>query len=193
VHRIHSILSFYIAVTWCKHLFCSVAGIHKSTCADIFFGRYSQNFNNVGLKLLTKKFLNHLVYKNWQRNSLIVVNYIFFLAQQPLVCQVLLIIEDSWSHSVTHTTLGCTPLDKWSAWCNDLYLTTHNTQNRQISMPLAGFKSTTPASKWLQTHTFDWPLGQEMFTAANYCFVLNIQNQKSAAKACSEYFNYCLF
>jgi hypothetical protein len=35
--------------------FCSVEGIHKSTCADIFFGIYSQNFNNVGLKLLAKK------------------------------------------------------------------------------------------------------------------------------------------
>jgi len=174
--------------------FCSVEGIHKSICADIFFGRYSQNFNNVGLKLLTKKFLNHLVHKNWQRNSLIMVNYNkFFLAQQPLVGQVLLTNEDSWPNLVTHTTLGWTPLNEWSAWCTDLYLTTHNTQKRQMSMPLAGFKSTAPASEWPQTHTLEWPLGQEMFTAANYCSVLNIQNQKSAAKAGSEYFNSCLF
>ena len=32
-----------------------------------------------------------------------------------------------------HTTLGRTPLDEWSARRRDLYLTTHNTNNRQTS------------------------------------------------------------
>jgi hypothetical protein len=40
----------------------------------------------------------------------------------------------AWSHSTTHThTLGWTPLDEWSAQRRDLYLTTHNIQNRQSS------------------------------------------------------------
>jgi hypothetical protein len=34
-----------------------------------------------------------------------------------------------------HTTVGRTPLDEWSARRGDLYLTTHNTHNRQTSMP----------------------------------------------------------
>jgi hypothetical protein len=32
-------------------------------------------------------------------------------------------------------TVGRTPLDEWSARRRDLYLTTHNTHNRQITMP----------------------------------------------------------
>ena len=34
----------------------------------------------------------------------------------------------------THTTLNRTPLDEWSAWFTDLYLTTNNTHNRQTSI-----------------------------------------------------------
>jgi hypothetical protein len=37
----------------------------------------------------------------------------------------------------------------------DLYLTTHNTQKRQTSMPPAGFKPTISASKRSQTHALD--------------------------------------
>jgi len=33
---------------------------------------------------------------------------------------------------IGHTTVGRTPLDEWSARRRDLYLTTHNTHNRQI-------------------------------------------------------------
>ena len=45
------------------------------------------------------------------------------------------------------TTVGRTPLDEWSALCRDLYLTTHNTHNRQTSMPLVGFEPTISAGK----------------------------------------------
>jgi hypothetical protein len=37
--------------------------------------------------------------------------------------------------TLRHNTFGRTPLDEWSARRRDLYLTTHNTQNRQASMP----------------------------------------------------------
>jgi len=47
-----------------------------------------------------------------------------------------------------HTTVGRTPLDEWSARRRDLYLTTHDTHNRQISMPLVGFKPTISAGEW---------------------------------------------
>jgi len=40
-----------------------------------------------------------------------------------------------------HTTLGRTPLDEWSARIRDIYLTTHNTHNRQTFMPPAGFET----------------------------------------------------
>ena len=38
------------------------------------------------------------------------------------------------------TTVGSTPLDEGSARRRDLYLTTHDTHNRQISMPPVGFE-----------------------------------------------------
>ena len=40
------------------------------------------------------------------------------------------------------STVGRTPLDDWSAHRRDLYLTTHDTHNRQISMPPMGFEPT---------------------------------------------------
>jgi len=53
------------------------------------------------------------------------------------------------------TTVGRTPLDEWSARRRDLYLTTHNTHNRQTSMPPVGFEPTIPAGERPQTHTLD--------------------------------------
>ena len=41
------------------------------------------------------------------------------------------------------TTVGRTPLHEQSARRRDLYLTTHDTHNRQISMPPVGFEPTT--------------------------------------------------
>jgi hypothetical protein len=57
--------------------------------------------------------------------------------------------------TLRHTTLGRTPLDEGSARHTDLYLTTHNTQKRQTSMPPPGFKPTIPASERPQTHALD--------------------------------------
>ena len=39
------------------------------------------------------------------------------------------------NHSQLHITVGWTPLEDWSARRRDLYLTTHNTHNRQTAMP----------------------------------------------------------
>jgi len=43
-------------------------------------------------------------------------------------------------HTQRRTTVSRTPLDEWSARRRDLYLTTHDTHNRQISMPPMGFE-----------------------------------------------------
>jgi len=57
-----------------------------------------------------------------------------------------------------HTTLSRTPLDEWSARRRDLYLTTHNTHKRQISIPSVGFEPAIPASERQQTHALDLPV-----------------------------------
>ena len=42
-------------------------------------------------------------------------------------------------HTQRRATVGRTPLDEWSVRRRDLYLTTHNTHNRQTSMPPVGW------------------------------------------------------
>ena len=59
-------------------------------------------------------------------------------------------------HTQRCTTVGRTPLDEWSAHCRDLNLTTHNTHNRQTSMPPVGFEPTISAGERPQTYVLDW-------------------------------------
>ena len=54
-----------------------------------------------------------------------------------------------------HSTVGRTPLDEWSARRKDLYLTTHDTHNRQISVPPVGFEPTISVGMRLQTYALD--------------------------------------
>ena len=58
-------------------------------------------------------------------------------------------------HTQRRTTVGRTPLDEWSARRRDLYLTTHNTHIRQISMPPVGFEPTISAGQRPQTYALD--------------------------------------
>jgi len=79
---------------------------------------------------------------------------IFFLRCSPVRVMV-----SSFLRFLDHTqwsiTAGRTPLDKWSVRRRDLYLTTHNTHNRQKSMPPVGFKPTISEGERSQTYTLD--------------------------------------
>jgi len=55
-------------------------------------------------------------------------------------------------HTHTH---GRTTLAEGSVRRRGLYLTIHNTHNRQVSMPPAGFEPAIPASERPQTHVLD--------------------------------------
>ena len=50
-------------------------------------------------------------------------------------------------HTQRRSTVGRTPLGEWSARRRDLYLRTHDTHNRQISMPPVGFEPTISAGE----------------------------------------------
>jgi hypothetical protein len=50
-------------------------------------------------------------------------------------------------HTQRRTTVGSTPLDELSARRRAHYLTTHNTHNRQTSMPPVGFEPTISAGE----------------------------------------------
>jgi hypothetical protein len=57
--------------------------------------------------------------------------------------------------TLRHTTLSKTPLDKWPARHRDLYLTTHKTHNRNVSMPPTRFEPAIPASERPHNHAFE--------------------------------------
>jgi len=73
------------------------------------------------------------------------------MTQQSPVGQGLLTIQALQSHSVRHATLGRTPLDECSDRHKDVYLTTHNTYNKQTSISLVGFEPAILASEQPQT------------------------------------------
>jgi hypothetical protein len=50
-------------------------------------------------------------------------------------------------HTQRSARVDTAPLDEWSTHRRDLYLTTHNTHNRQTSMTLVGFKTTITADE----------------------------------------------
>ena len=68
------------------------------------------------------------------------------MAQQPLVSQGLLTIE-GFTITLRHTTLGRTPLDEGSARRRDLYVTTHNTYDKETYMLTGWFRTRNPSKR----------------------------------------------
>ena len=58
-------------------------------------------------------------------------------------------------HTQRRTTVGSTHLDEWSARRRDLYLTTHNTHNRETSILSVGFEPTISVDERPQTYALD--------------------------------------
>jgi hypothetical protein len=72
-------------------------------------------------------------------HSILMMLYnLFLMARQPLGGLGRLIFRGFTITLFIHTTFGRTPLDEGQARRRDLYLTTHNTHNRQTSMPPVG-------------------------------------------------------
>ena len=81
--------------------------------------------------------------------------YFFFLWR----CNPTRVMYSSFLRFLDHirrrTTIGRTPLDEWSARRRDLYLTTHNTHNRQTSILPVGFEPKISAGERPQTYALD--------------------------------------
>jgi hypothetical protein len=68
-----------------------------------------------------------------------------------------LIYEVLRSHSHTHTTLGRTPMDEWSALRRDLYLTKRNTHKRVTSVPPGRIRTRNPSKRAaVDPHLWPW-------------------------------------
>jgi len=51
-------------------------------------------------------------------------------------------------HTQRRATVDRNPLDEWSVRRRDLYLTTHNTHNRQTPIPTVAFEPPLAAGEW---------------------------------------------
>jgi len=69
--------------------------------------------------------------------------FIYFLLWHCVPTRVMVssFLRFSRSQTQRRISVGRTPLDEWSARRRDLYLTKHNTYNRQISMPPVGIRT----------------------------------------------------
>ena len=79
----------------------------------------------------------------------------FAVALWPSAGHGLLILEVFLDHTRRRIAVGRTPLDEWSARRRDLYLTIHNTHNRQTLMPPVGFEPMISAGERPQTYALD--------------------------------------
>jgi hypothetical protein len=96
------------------------------------------------LSFVYKRTLGFILY--FHNSSITLLICFFRMARQPLGGLGLLIFR-GFTMTLRHTTLDRTPLDERSARRRDIYLTTHNTHNRQTSMPPVGFEPAIPVSE----------------------------------------------
>ena len=103
--------------------------------------------------------------------------YIFFLLWR---CDLTRVMASSFLRFLDHTqrrnTVGRTPLDEWSARRRDLYLTTHNTHNRQTSMPPVGFEPTISAGERRQTYALDRAVTETGMLYLQYVLIILINH-----------------
>ena len=97
------------------------------------------------------------------------MSYIYIYMEHPF----LMFLD----HTQRRSTVCRTPLDEWSASRRDLYLTTHDTHNRQISMPPVGFEpkisaGERPVAARLLRSWFRIPAGAWIFVCCE-CRVLS--------------------
>ena len=122
-----------------------------------FHQQLSSKGSNVFLRYLGTVYRNN-VRGILQLKGTVIVFYYFFLLWR---CDPTRVMVSSSLRFLGHTqrraTAGRTPLDELSARRRDLYLTTHDTHNRQTSMPPVGFEPTISAGERLQTYALDRP------------------------------------
>ena len=101
-------------------------------------------------------FSKSLAVNDSEWNLITGLNWIFFFMW---CCDQTRVMASSFlrflDHTQRRTTVGRIPLDEWSARRRDFCLTTHNTDNKQTSMPLVGFEPTFPAGERPQTHALE--------------------------------------
>jgi hypothetical protein len=97
-------------------------------------------------------------------------------------------------HTQRRTTVGKTRLHEWSARRRDIRLTTHNTHNRQTSMPPVGFEHTISASERPKTYAIDRAAtgtGFISFWRQDMSYVKRLLNMTAVMHRCMCYITIC--
>jgi len=93
----------------------------------------------VALGIQHAMYVRHTVICGLPRSTILLLHFFFWRGSPQ--CVMASSFTGFLDHT-RHTRVRRTPLDEWSARRRDLYLTTHNTHNRQTSMPPVGFEPT---------------------------------------------------
>lgn len=82
--------------------------------------------------------------------------------------------------TLRHTSLVKSPLDEWSDRLINVYLTTHSTHKRLISMPLMGFEPAVPAIKRPYAHALHITATGIGFTLTYFLILLLVFHSDTA-------------
>ena len=103
--------------------------------------------------------IKYMIFKTQNKMHIYIYIYIYIFFFWLWLCDPTRVMASSFTRFLDHTqrrtTVRRTPLDEWSARRRDLYLTTHNTHNRQISMPPVEFEPIISAGERPQTYALD--------------------------------------
>ena len=119
--------------------------------ADIFFGLINPEYEGTTIRRNVRKYrvkteclsLLANLYRFPPGATLPIVGVYFTALYRALASSRRRLLD----HTQRRATVGRTPLKECSVRRRDLYLTTHNTHNRQTSMPRVGFEPTIAAGE----------------------------------------------
>jgi len=109
----------------------------------------------------------------------LVMIYIYFLARCGPTRAMASSFTRFLDHTQRHITVGRTPLDEWSARRRDLNLTTHNTHDRQTSMPPVGFEPSLSAGDRPKTYALDRAATGTGIHTYIYIIIFNVRSLKT--------------
>ena len=137
----------------------------NNKAADRFHERRWISWELSGYEICTKTLVSFFCFPG-------VTTHCVCIFRSPVAGFSLLVFSRFLHHTQRRATVGRTPLDAWSIRRRDLYLTTHNTHNRQTSMPAVGFEPTISAGERPKTYALDRAaIGTGMF---NSYYILNV-------------------
>ena len=154
------------------------AGERPQTQALFTGSKYKQMFLfTLYIRLCINK---NIVVFDWKLKLLVLFYFIYFFWRNGPKGATASSFLTFLDNTKRRTTVDGTPLDEWSARRRDLYLTTHNTHNRQTSMLPVGFEPTISAGERPQNYA----LGR-VATGTGFLYIRPPKNLINSMQICN--------